>query len=509
MTRETKLGLGVGTSFLSLVAVVAFHAWTRTEEPPPAPEVPPPVAVVASGPQVPADLPLHNTNVVQVGGKETAPAVVPDLPAAALPAPPPLPSQQTPPVPVPLPGGTPGLPPLPPLPGNPGNSAPALVAGGPKPDVSVTLPPPPPGTDPIPKAGQVQLPPTPKQPSGLPGFPPPPEMPPAAGPGLPPLPGDFDHRPALDALVASGAAAVPVPMVKAPSMPPGIVDVADLKPPLPPGGPKPVVTPQDLLPPPPGAPKDLLPPPPGAPRDPGPVPQIGGQGGFTSPTIKVPALPPAGGGVTVESHRESLYKCEPGDRSFADVSKRRYLDEKYAEALYEYNRNHPLGKDAASHPAALQPGNVVAVPTLDVLQGQYGKLIPDNGSSPVSISTPGSPEPPPPVQKLVPVVTPPSNSAPVPVVKGPTADALVPPPMPQPKDAANLVPAKAATPPQPGTKQYWVPQGGRHFFEIARETMGDGKLWYEIWHLNQQYDPHYMVPAGAQLQLPASARVGP
>ena len=46
MTRETKLGLGVGSSFLSLVAVVAFHAMNKSDEPPPPPEVPAPEGTV-------------------------------------------------------------------------------------------------------------------------------------------------------------------------------------------------------------------------------------------------------------------------------------------------------------------------------------------------------------------------------------------------------------------------------------------------------------------------------
>jgi hypothetical protein len=45
MTRETKLGIGVATSFLSLVAVVAYSSWNKTEAPPPMPEAPPPVTV--------------------------------------------------------------------------------------------------------------------------------------------------------------------------------------------------------------------------------------------------------------------------------------------------------------------------------------------------------------------------------------------------------------------------------------------------------------------------------
>jgi nucleoid-associated protein YgaU len=53
-----------------------------------------------------------------------------------------------------------------------------------------------------------------------------------------------------------------------------------------------------------------------------------------------------------------------------------------------------------------------------------------------------------------------------------------------------------------------VPPGGQQFYEIARETLGSGARWSEIYQLNQQLDPRQMVPEGTQLKLPADAHMG-
>jgi len=71
MTRETKLGLAVGTSFLSLVAVVAFHAWNKNDDPSPPPEVPPPpIAKADPGQPPPTSGPgLATPGLVTVGSQ--------------------------------------------------------------------------------------------------------------------------------------------------------------------------------------------------------------------------------------------------------------------------------------------------------------------------------------------------------------------------------------------------------------------------------------------------------
>ena len=54
MTRETKLGLAVGTSFVSLLAVVAYHGWSKPTDPPTPPDVQPPQVAAAKPVQPPA-----------------------------------------------------------------------------------------------------------------------------------------------------------------------------------------------------------------------------------------------------------------------------------------------------------------------------------------------------------------------------------------------------------------------------------------------------------------------
>ena len=54
-----------------------------------------------------------------------------------------------------------------------------------------------------------------------------------------------------------------------------------------------------------------------------------------------------------------------------------------------------------------------------------------------------------------------------------------------------------------------MPEGGRKFYEIARDTLGNGQRWAEIWRLNPRYGEMEQVPAGAQIRLPADARLGP
>jgi hypothetical protein len=45
-------------------------------------------------------------------------------------------------------------------------------------------------------------------------------------------------------------------------------------------------------------------------------------------------------------------------------------------------------------------------------------------------------------------------------------------------------------------------------FEIARQTLGDGHRWSEIYRLNPEIRPELAIPGGTQLRLPADARVG-
>src|SRR5438067_1280767 len=101
MTRETKLGLGVGASFLSLVAVVAFSTLKKGEEPPPPlPDMPKSVSEnrVPAPSADPASPSVQPETLVLTAHQE--------LPVTAPPGGnPPVPGGSPP--PVPIPGGNP------------------------------------------------------------------------------------------------------------------------------------------------------------------------------------------------------------------------------------------------------------------------------------------------------------------------------------------------------------------------------------------------------------------
>jgi hypothetical protein len=49
---------------------------------------------------------------------------------------------------------------------------------------------------------------------------------------------------------------------------------------------------------------------------------------------------------------------------------------------------------------------------------------------------------------------------------------------------------------------------GEMLFEIARQLLGDGRRWSEIYRLNPNIRPELAIPGGTQLLLPADARIG-
>jgi hypothetical protein len=239
---------------------------------------------------------------------------------------------------------------------------------------------------------------------------------------------------------------------------------------------------------------------------------------------------PANTKPEVESYDERKYVCQPGDTDFAAISRRLYNSDKYADALAQYNREHPNGNVAAKQGSRLQPGTEVFVPPIHVLENRYSNAISNtrvpatDGTKPVApASAPG------PLTKMVPVTTDaaaamtkppaapaPGTGSPVPATSTPSNGWNDPPQQPIqpvgatfPAKAAPTPPAANANPAKSGSyKAYTVAAGGQQFYEIARDTLGNGSRWPEIYQLNQQHDPQVLVPAGTQLKLPPDARVG-
>lgn len=56
-------------------------------------------------------------------------------------------------------------------------------------------------------------------------------------------------------------------------------------------------------------------------------------------------------------------------------------------------------------------------------------------------------------------------------------------------------------------RTYTVRGNGEMLFEIARQTLGDGRRWSEIWRLNPEVQPENLVPGGVQLKLPIGSQI--
>jgi hypothetical protein len=226
-------------------------------------------------------------------------------------------------------------------------------------------------------------------------------------------------------------------------------------------------------------------------RPPQPAPQpaapVGAPPGASSAPIAVPMPPsPASSNppATVRSWDAVSYSVKSGESSFADLSKRFYHSEKYAQPLLLYNREYnPAAADLRADPPRLQVGQPILVPPTYILE------LPRYAAGPAATKPPAPQDtrPPEPVVALAPrppAAAPPSST-------------------PSPLPTTPTKPASA-----PGSRTYLVRGNGEMLFEIARQTLGDGRRWSEIYRLNPDIRPELAIPGGTQLRLPADARVG-
>jgi LysM domain-containing protein len=84
-----------------------------------------------------------------------------------------------------------------------------------------------------------------------------------------------------------------------------------------------------------------------------------------------------------------------------------------------------------------------------------------------------------------------------------TAPVSINPPVPVASTRPTAPPPPTADP----TKSYRVPAQGQFIFEIARQTMSDGNRWSEIYRLNPMVDPTQPIPGNTILRLPSNANV--
>lgn len=177
------------------------------------------------------------------------------------------------------------------------------------------------------------------------------------------------------------------------------------------------------------------------------------------PSIVRPAV---GGSVEVIQYDETRHRCMAND-TFESISKSYYGDERYAQALKLFNRNHALATDAMRGDQPLQAGNAVYIPPADVLNRRYPSSIP--GLTPLGKSTSAA-------------------------------------------TSGGTFPFKSSPPAAGGLKTYKVQApAGEKMYEIAIRTLGNGDRWMEINQLNPGWRTELPIPQGTELRLPADAKV--
>jgi hypothetical protein len=167
------------------------------------------------------------------------------------------------------------------------------------------------------------------------------------------------------------------------------------------------------------------------------------------------------------------------DKSYQDISRKYYGTPDHADALMKFNRDFPMATAAMrQNPQVLQPNMRVFVPDLATLT--QGTAAPSMQIAPApSPAGAGTIAPP-----LSPVLVPPASGVP----GGQSS-------------TSNLRPV-ASTGGKAEGKLYQVASGGEMMMIIARNQLGDGGRWSDIYRLNPQIDPSRPIPAGTQLLMP-------
>jgi hypothetical protein len=360
------------------------------------------------------------------------------------------------------------IPPVPPAPpDNTKNTSPAMPP-----------PPPPPAT------GKNDLP-TPSTGTKDANMPPPPDVPPASVP---------DKKMTND----SEPPALPVPTTKRPESQPT---------PVPAGGPAEHTLPMDkgiTVPHNPGGAGPMPAPPPvgGAPA--GNEPATAGVGAaFKNQTSPVSVPSPNSSGIVVRDMDATRVLCDSNALTFEELSQKYCGSKKYAQALLQFNRDTLALPGVRQNPPRLKPNDPILIPSNDYLENHYPKAF--TGLTPLP-STPPITVPTAPPSGLLPVS---GNSVPTTPGGVPAPPGTIAPPV---KISTNNRPP-SAPPGQflPGNAQgtggvYTVGPRGAYLYEIARDRLGDGRRWAEIWRLNPQLPHDQPVAAGTQVRLPVGAR---
>ncbi|MFL5340590.1 MAG: hypothetical protein ACJ8F7_10610 [Gemmataceae bacterium] len=512
MTRETKIGLVVGASFLSLVAGVATVRLMQPQK-----DVNP--VVVADPPKI--KFPPDDDSTPPAGGKPDAPPVVtnppnpekgqtPDLalPPAVVPDLTPVkPANLILPSPGPIPPGEITLPSAPPAPPKTENKAPELtIPNGSPPQIKIE---PTPIPVPTPAAPQLDI--TPPAPPKLDIGPSKPDTAAAKPPkpeekDLEPLGKGSTSAPKLDP-PGIPKIDVPAPKIDPPAVPkvelpgtlrtdPPKMDVPVLSKMDPPAPPKieppaiktdpPAVPKIEPIPPAPklnNDPPGLEPPPPfptqpktdTAPKSPTiepaikPVPEAGGTTatlGTPMPAATIDAHALSGRpdpvaaptDVRQDSYEEEWYQCQASD-TFDTISQRAFNTNKYAQALRMYNRERQSSDNLRDLNPVLRARQTIRIPPARILERYYPSAVPG-----------------------LPATAPRTSGVPTSLPGG------------------NI----PSTPPSDDTPEgeYKVPRSNMTLRDIAKEKLGKSEDWYKIFQLNRWLNPDEPVPVGAMLHMP-------
>jgi nucleoid-associated protein YgaU len=223
------------------------------------------------------------------------------------------------------------------------------------------------------------------------------------------------------------------------------------------------------------------------------LPAVGAKPNTTSPAVRVPDAAPPSVGATSQVLVTDVKKhlCQ-ADETYESLSERNYGSSKYAQALKRFNREYYQAPDV------LRPGVEVQIPvTARELEARYPDAIPGY-----------QPPPPPSVRGSQSSPVTPTGAAPVPVVA--VTPTVTPTPVPSvavpAPGTANPPPARGAA---PSGKVYRVAPGGEPLWTIARNQLGNGNRWHEIYRLNPRLNPEQPVPEGTVLTLPDSGPARP
>ena len=152
-----------------------------------------------------------------------------------------------------------------------------------------------------------------------------------------------------------------------------------------------------------------------------------------------------------DSYEEEWYRCQAGDKLEA-ISQRLFGTPRYAQALRLYNLDRQFSENLRQENPLLRAGQIIRIPEKRILERTY------SGSN-TSGSRSGMSAPP----------------------NGGGTD-----------DAATL-------------PEWRVPRENMTLHEIAKEQLGNSGDWYKIFELNRWLNPNEPVPMGAKIYLPRTA----